>query len=80
MVPAPPGWDAFCNEWPDQCVAKKGGSTVAVELSEKAWHDLLAVNQLVNQSVRPTTDMDHWGVAEKWSIPGPSDMRGDCED
>jgi predicted transglutaminase-like cysteine proteinase len=80
LVPAPPGWDDFCNEWPDQCVAKKGDATVAVEMSEKAWHDLLAVNQLVNQSIWPTTDVDHWGVPEKWSIPDPSDMRGDCED
>ncbi len=27
---------------------------------------------------RPLTDMDHWGVVEKWSYP--DDGKGDCED
>src|SRR5690606_41175426 len=32
----------------------------------------------VNDTVKPMTDMDHWGVVEKWS--SPEDGIGDCED
>ena len=47
-------------------------------MSQTAWRDLLRVNRWVNETVKPITDMDHWGVIEKWSLP--SDGYGDCED
>jgi predicted transglutaminase-like cysteine proteinase len=47
-------------------------------LSQTAWRDLLKVNKWVNENVKPMTDMDHWGVVEKWSLP--TDGYGDCED
>ena len=39
---------------------------------------MLRVNRWVNETVKPMTDMDHWGVIEKWSLP--TDGYGDCED
>jgi len=47
-------------------------------MSQTAWRDLLRVNRWVNENVKPMTDMDHWGVIEKWSLP--TDGYGDCED
>ena len=47
-------------------------------LSQKAWKDLVRINKWVNDSVKPMTDMDHWGVIERWSYP--DDGYGDCED
>ena len=47
-------------------------------MSQTAWRDLLRVNKWVNETVKPITDMDHWGVVEKWSLP--TDGYGDCED
>ena len=47
-------------------------------MSQTAWRDLLKVNRWVNETVKPMTDMDHWGVIEKWSLP--TDGYGDCED
>jgi predicted transglutaminase-like cysteine proteinase len=47
-------------------------------LDERRWRDLLNINARVNRDVEAVTDMDHWGVAEKWSYP--SDGKGDCED
>ena len=38
----------------------------------------MRVNKWVNETVKPITDMDHWGVIEKWSLP--TDGYGDCED
>jgi predicted transglutaminase-like cysteine proteinase len=32
----------------------------------------------VNESVKPMTDLEHWGIIEKWSYP--DDGYGDCED
>ena len=47
-------------------------------MSQTAWRDLLRVNKWVNETIKPMTDMDHWGVIEKWSLP--TDGYGDCED
>ena len=74
---APIGWVEFCLENPEEC----GGGAAEprdVVMSQTAWRDLLKVNRWVNETVKPITDMDHWGVIEKWSLP--SDGYGDCED
>ena len=49
-----------------------------VVLSNKAWTDLVRINKWVNDNVKPMTDLEHWGVVEKWSYP--DDGYGDCED
>ena len=40
--------------------------------------DLVRVNKWVNQTIKPLTDLEHWGVVEHWSYP--DDGYGDCED
>ena len=74
---APIGWVEFCNDNPRDC---RGGATQArdIVMTQAAWKDLLRVNRWVNETVKPMTDIDHWGVIEKWSLP--SDGYGDCED
>ena len=47
-------------------------------LTTKAWKDLERINQYVNTHVKPMTDMEHWGVVERWNYP--DDGYGDCED
>jgi len=73
----PIGWVDFCNETPSECA---GGRTEPrdVVLTPKAWHDLVQVNNYVNTTVKPMTDLDHYGVVEKWAYP--DDGYGDCED
>jgi len=77
VVRAPIGWAGFCAENPDEC---HGGSSHArnIVMSQTAWRDLQKINQWVNSTVKPMTDMEHWGVVEKWSLP--TDGYGDCED
>jgi predicted transglutaminase-like cysteine proteinase len=73
----PIGWVEFCTEQPKECA----GTTTAprdVVLSAKAWKDLVRINKSVNDTIRPITDLEHWGVVEKWSYP--DDGYGDCED
>jgi predicted transglutaminase-like cysteine proteinase len=74
---APIGWIDFCTETPRECA---GGPSAPrdVVLSPKAWRDLVQVNSWVNGAIKPMTDLDHWGVVEKWSYP--DDGYGDCED
>ena len=73
----PIGWIEFCAERPRECSV---GTSIArdVVLSAKAWKDLVRVNKWVNDNIRPKTDLEHWGVVEKWSYP--DDGYGDCED
>jgi predicted transglutaminase-like cysteine proteinase len=73
----PLGWAEFCVRQPGECV----GTTTAphdVPLSRKAWTYLVRVNRRVNETVKPLSDLEHWGVAERWSYP--DDGYGDCED
>ena len=74
---APIGYIEFCNELPKECAASNSEPRDVV-LSAKVWKDLVRVNKWVNDSIAPLTDMDHWGVVEKWSYP--DDGYGDCED
>jgi predicted transglutaminase-like cysteine proteinase len=74
---APIGWVEFCTENPGEC---RGGPSEPrdIVMTQPAWRDLVRVNRWVNETVKPMTDMDHWGVIEKWSLP--TDGYGDCED
>jgi predicted transglutaminase-like cysteine proteinase len=73
----PIGWVEFCADRPIECKVTASAPRDVV-LSNKAWTDLARINKWVNENVKPMTDMDHWGVVEKWSYP--DDGYGDCED
>jgi predicted transglutaminase-like cysteine proteinase len=73
----PIGWVDFCVEYPTECNVKPTAPRDIV-LNNKSWSDLVRVNDWVNKTIKPMTDMDHWGVVEKWSYP--DDGYGDCED
>ena len=73
----PIGWVEFCADHPIECKVTPSAPRDVV-LSNKAWTDLVRINKWVNENVKPMTDMDHWGVVEKWSYP--DDGYGDCED
>lgn len=75
----PVGWVQFCaeNEHVRDCAVGDLRPAIA-DLDERRWRFLLEVNARVNRDVEAVTDMDHWGVPEKWSYP--TDGKGDCED
>ena len=73
----PIGWVDFCAEYPAECKVTPTAPRDVV-LGNKAWTDLVRINKWVNETIKPMTDMDHWGVVEKWSYP--DDGYGDCED
>ena len=73
----PIGWTDFCAQLPRECDGRPLEARDVV-LSQKAWKDLERINKWVNDTIKPMTDMDHWGVIERWSYP--DDGYGDCED
>lgn len=76
-VRAPIGWVEFCGEHPTECFVAPSTPRDIV-LSPKAWKDLARVNRMVNERIKPMTDLEHYGVVEKWAYP--DDGYGDCED
>ena len=73
----PIGWIEFCIEYEPECKTKPTQARDVV-LTTPAWRDLERVNLFVNTHVKPMTDMEHWGVVERWNYP--DDGYGDCED
>jgi predicted transglutaminase-like cysteine proteinase len=73
----PPGWADFCAREPREC-AGPGTTPSDIAFSWEAWTDLVRVNNWVNETIKPLTDIEHWGVVERWSYP--DDGYGDCED
>jgi predicted transglutaminase-like cysteine proteinase len=74
---APIGWLEFCSEYAPECETKPLAPRDVV-LATKAWKDLVRINKWVNESIKPVTDLEHWGVVERWNYP--DDGYGDCED
>jgi predicted transglutaminase-like cysteine proteinase len=72
----PFGWMEFCQRYQGECAAS--GAAADVNLTEKALHEIQQVNAWVNRSIEAVSDMDHWGVVDRWDYP--MDGKGDCED
>jgi len=77
-VTRPPiGWVEFCADQPGECnVATTKPHDVV--MSGEAWKQLTFINDWVNHTIKPMTDLNHYGVIEKWAYP--DDGYGDCED
>ena len=73
----PFGWMDFCNRYAGECDGPVLPAEDAV-LTARTFKDVERINRSVNASVEPVTDMDHWGVVDRWDYP--LDGRGDCED
>ncbi len=73
----PIGWVQFCNDYRGECDAT-ANPTLDVVFSAKVWAELARVNKWVNEHIKPMTDLEHWGVVERWDYP--DDGYGDCED
>lgn len=76
-VAAPPiGYVQFCATYPADCRVEKDVDQV-VTLTQAVWNQLNRVNTVVNNAVLPATDMEIYGVLERWEYPR---LVGDCED
>lgn len=74
---APIGWQQFCRDNPAECrVGPLRAQTVRADRA--TWAILVRINLHVNAAIEPVTDMDQYGVEEKWTYPVSG--QGDCED
>lgn len=73
----PIGWVELCVTLPGECHVS-GRIPGEVILDKETLSVLSQVNRWVNENIKPMTDLEHWGVMEKWSYP--DDGYGDCED
>ncbi|MDQ2634918.1 MAG: transglutaminase-like cysteine peptidase [Pseudomonadota bacterium] len=72
----PIGHYEFCQREPVEC-RQKTARRQPVELTRQLWAAIVDINNAVNASVTPRTDMEIWGKEEVWSYPTSI---GDCED
>ncbi|MGA8076009.1 MAG: transglutaminase-like cysteine peptidase [Xanthobacteraceae bacterium] len=73
---APPiGWVQFCQTYSQVCDTKPLPA-VDVLLDRTALSELKRVNDWVNHTIRPETDMDHYGTIQWWRYP--DDGAGAC--
>jgi predicted transglutaminase-like cysteine proteinase len=73
----PFGWVEFCQRYKGECDGA-GAPAMDVNLTERAMQEIRQVDAQVNHSVEAVSDMDHWGVVDRWDYP--MDGKGDCED
>lgn len=73
----PVGHYEFCQRQPAEC-RQKTAKGAPIELTRSLWAQIVNVNNIVNVSIEPRTDVEMWGVEEVWSYPDRG--MGDCED
>lgn len=73
----PIGWIDFCARYKTEC-SVQASSPREISLTQQVWRLLSRVNAEVNAAIEPVSDMDHWGVVERWDFA--EDGKGDCED
>lgn len=73
-------YEEFCKELDEYCKQLAGRNANIVRdstFTPELLHKLQAINTSVNWKLAPKTDMELYGIIEKWTIPTDA---GDCED
>lgn len=74
VTSAPDGASNVCNVYVWACA--QSGRTL--KIGELKLRELRKVNTRINQSVRSVSDLQQYGIAERWTLPTKG--KGDCED
>ena len=73
----PYGWVDFCHRQPQEC-QQPVRPPLDINLTAETWQILNKVNHLVNQTIIPISNYDHWGtMLDHWDYP--TDGKGDCK-
>jgi predicted transglutaminase-like cysteine proteinase len=72
----PYGFVQFCEVYTAECAAGPIAERRFVPSAEQL-SELDEVNRTVNHAIRPATDLELYGVSERWTLPV---VKGDCED
>lgn len=74
---APIGHVEFCQTHQADCTLRGKSSAVAT-MTDERLKELKAITREINRGVRPMSDLEQYGVIEKWTYPDSG--KGDCED
>lgn len=74
---APYAWTDFCKRTPAECRVNTSEPD-RIEMTQKLWKAMVAINSKINREIEAITDEDHWGVVDRWDLA--EDGKGDCED
>lgn len=73
----PYGWVDFCGREPQEC-RQPVLKPLDINLTPETWQILNKVNRMVNQTIIPVSNYDHWGtMLDHWDYP--KDGKGDCK-
>ena len=73
----PYGWKDFCQRERAECLGPVLPA-LDIKMTGPALAKLEHVNQMVNQSIEPVTNLEHWGTMfDHWDYP--LDGKGDCK-
>jgi predicted transglutaminase-like cysteine proteinase len=73
----PYGWVDFCTREPQEC-RQPALKPLDINLTPETWQILNKVNRMVNQTIIPVSNYDHWGtMLDHWDYP--KDGKGDCK-
>lgn len=73
----PYGWLDFCHRQPQEC-SQPPEPALDINLTPETWRLLNKINGLVNQTIIPVSNYDHWGtMLDHWDYP--IDGKGDCK-
>ena len=73
----PFGWVDFCARYAGEC-PNNDLPAVDIDLTVQNLRLIGRINHFVNNGIEPVSDLEHWGVIDRWDIP--ADGKGDCED
>lgn len=73
----PIGHYEFCKANPAECLIRPSDTSV-LAMTDAEWTLVTAVNIDVNRAIKPTSDIDNYGLDEVWAYP--DNGKGDCED
>jgi predicted transglutaminase-like cysteine proteinase len=77
VTSVPYGWMDFCTRQPQEC-DQPALTPADVDLTQRVWETLIRVNQEVNASIAPVSNLEHWGTRmDHWDYP--YDGKGDCK-
>ena len=73
----PYGWMDFCHRRPEECNVSELPA-LDLRLTSKTMAILQDVNLLTNTTIKPISNLDHWGtIVDHWDYP--VDGMGDCK-
>ena len=73
----PIGYVNFCHDHEAECRPSPRFAD-QIQLTAAKLQEIVKVNDAVNQTVTPTTDLELYGKPEVWAYP--TNNKGDCED